>query len=1580
MFAHSSTSFRFILTSFILAVMCVAQAGDMDSDSDGVTDPFDNCVLVANAAQTDTDDDGWGNRCDPDFDNNGVINFQDIATLAAAFLTPDPNLDLTGDGVVNFFDIVIIRDFFLATPGPAGYANWVNPGDGVWNEASNWFPAIIPPAEARATISQPGDITVTVPSMSGELAAAEVVLDETLLFTGGPNDRLTVSGRFLANGNIHLQSGTLDAGVLDMEGLLFIENGTLANATLQTSTPPLALNNVNFGTFDNVLLRNDLELSDQSQLRIRNGLTLDSVNLDLDSTTGFSYLNFEGSQTLGGTGDIRFTGTSLTDTTSRIRATGANNVLTIGPDITVRSVTTGGRIGENTSMLVLQGRVIADIEDRTVALLGDLLTLDGTVEASNGATLRVDRNWITSATNTITANASTLILDGNWQNFGTITATDSTVEFSSIDSENWSNLGAINLVNSPVDAGGTFFVSDFGTFNSDSFVSIVGILDNTGSTLNVNTATGMADLRIGNGGTILGGSIVGSGGLVVGPNISTATLDGVTLETDLMLLNATQLGVENGLTLSGGNILMNPTSSFCYLNLNGTQTLGGSGDIRFSADAANDSNIRLRNSVTGATVTIGSGVTVVSDTSGGRIGEISRDLILEASVISNVPGRVIALRGNVLNLEGDLTAVNGGEILIDGNWTNAAGSTIDVTDGQLALDGEWVNNGNISASNSMIEFGSSSFDSWQNLGTITLNGSPLVLNGSFLASDLGNLTSDSAISVTGELDNTGTTLNLDSVVGNPFSIGTNGTIIGGSVAGSVPLTVGPSVSGAVLMDVTMETDLVIRNSSQLSIMGTLTLDSVDVSLECSPSFSYLNFVNSAVLTGTGEVVFNGTTSSDSNCRARPVSSVAEATIGPNITVRSGLSGGQLGNISSTLNLQGEVISTLTEREIRIIGSPGNIMGPVTATDGGEINIDGTWSNMAGNVISATDSSLLLQGDWINNGNITALDSAVTFGGTTADTWNNAGTGIITLTGTPLSMDGTFSIANLGNYSSDSSLLITGTLDNAAATLDIDAINASDLVLGTTGIIDGGTITGSSTWPVGPSISATLRGVTLGLDMSLLQNTQLTVEDNLTLVDSSIELTASAGGFSYLNVSSNQTIGGTGSIVFAGSSNSDTANRVRRVGTGLTTFEAGINFETSATGGRIGDTNRETTILGDILSNVPGRAVFVIGNLLTLSGDTSAVNDGELIIDGDWQLATEANIDVNSGDIRLLGNWQNFGSINATDTSIRFGDNESDSWDNEGSITLINSPLILDGSFVADNLGSLTSDAALTVFGAINLAGEALDLNSLGGSSIDIANGARFVGGILTGSAVSVGPSVSFTLDGITLNTNLNLLNASQATVQNNLVLDNANVSLQSNGSTTSLTLSGTQSVSGIGEILYGGTTSGNSSNRINTGGSGTILTIENGITIRTDTANGTMGSSGATIVMNGDIVNRRTDGNVDVFGLNFELTGTVSLGETALLDVDTTNVMLLPAATLDIDIGSSGNGLFEAQNAVTLGGTANFNLAGGFTPTSCQPFTFISYSGFFGGFSGVTGTGGGEAFTLNEQALETSGVAPGVGC
>jgi YVTN family beta-propeller protein len=98
--------------------------GPDDTDGDAVADPFDNCLEAANAEQLDTDDDGFGNICDADFDQSCGVDFTDLGELKAAFFqTGDLVEDMNGDGSVNFADLGLLKPAMFLPPGPSGVPN-----------------------------------------------------------------------------------------------------------------------------------------------------------------------------------------------------------------------------------------------------------------------------------------------------------------------------------------------------------------------------------------------------------------------------------------------------------------------------------------------------------------------------------------------------------------------------------------------------------------------------------------------------------------------------------------------------------------------------------------------------------------------------------------------------------------------------------------------------------------------------------------------------------------------------------------------------------------------------------------------------------------------------------------------------------------------------------------------------------------------------------------------------------------------------------------------------------------------------------------------------------------------------------------------------------------------------------------------------------------------------------------------------------------------------------------------------------------------------------------------------------------
>ena len=105
----------------------------LDTDSDTVPDSADNCDLVPNGAvgepvgslfaQCDTDQDGYGNACDADVNNDGGVGNPDYLPITNNFGQPTaayPGADVNCDGGIGNPDYLPITNGFGTAPGSSG--------------------------------------------------------------------------------------------------------------------------------------------------------------------------------------------------------------------------------------------------------------------------------------------------------------------------------------------------------------------------------------------------------------------------------------------------------------------------------------------------------------------------------------------------------------------------------------------------------------------------------------------------------------------------------------------------------------------------------------------------------------------------------------------------------------------------------------------------------------------------------------------------------------------------------------------------------------------------------------------------------------------------------------------------------------------------------------------------------------------------------------------------------------------------------------------------------------------------------------------------------------------------------------------------------------------------------------------------------------------------------------------------------------------------------------------------------------------------------------------------------------------
>ena len=119
-------------------VLTITVTSTLDTDGDGVVDGNDNCTQVANAQagnvpgtsiplyQLDSDHDGYGNLCDADLNNSGLVTTADFAMLRsvlnelASYNALSAAADMNGSGTVTATDFAILRARLNTRPGPSG--------------------------------------------------------------------------------------------------------------------------------------------------------------------------------------------------------------------------------------------------------------------------------------------------------------------------------------------------------------------------------------------------------------------------------------------------------------------------------------------------------------------------------------------------------------------------------------------------------------------------------------------------------------------------------------------------------------------------------------------------------------------------------------------------------------------------------------------------------------------------------------------------------------------------------------------------------------------------------------------------------------------------------------------------------------------------------------------------------------------------------------------------------------------------------------------------------------------------------------------------------------------------------------------------------------------------------------------------------------------------------------------------------------------------------------------------------------------------------------------------------------------
>lgn len=120
-----------ITASLLVATIPAIGRAWQDSDADLIREEADNCQLVSNGPneagnQFDCDADGYGNRCDADYDQDFFTSAADFGFFLGQFGAGFPSgtcveADHDGDGAVTPADFGVFLNYFgHAAPGPSG--------------------------------------------------------------------------------------------------------------------------------------------------------------------------------------------------------------------------------------------------------------------------------------------------------------------------------------------------------------------------------------------------------------------------------------------------------------------------------------------------------------------------------------------------------------------------------------------------------------------------------------------------------------------------------------------------------------------------------------------------------------------------------------------------------------------------------------------------------------------------------------------------------------------------------------------------------------------------------------------------------------------------------------------------------------------------------------------------------------------------------------------------------------------------------------------------------------------------------------------------------------------------------------------------------------------------------------------------------------------------------------------------------------------------------------------------------------------------------------------------------------------
>jgi allophanate hydrolase subunit 2 len=1300
-----------------------------------------------------------------------------------------------------------------------------------------------------------------------------------------------------------------------------------------------------------------------------------------------------GSSTFTNGGSLQVTGgaslfaSGLTGLTGNITLTGTNSSLSLS----------GSNYLVNTAFNLISGQ--------SLSLQGTWSTVPGLTMTANNATLSLgdqgNNAAVWSSAGAVFATNSTVNLGGTTSNLP-LSATNCTINvYGQYTAAQLNSLAGNTIVltyRSVIDNTGN-------TLDLNS-LSVQGGMIKAGTVVNTGGAFTLTYSQLTLDGVALNTDLTFIG--------STLTiLDGITLnKVTVSLTQNSALDLNGTQTLAGaGTIAFDASNNYLSNSYGSMLTIGAGIALKGGSNSGSSTFLTLINqgtiAVDGGSFTINSSSFsnqgLLQVTNGGQLSitGFTGDL---GSVTLSGANSSLTIDGSNYVVDSSFNLTNGEALNLWGTWTTAPGVTLSASNATLGLgtpgdsSQAWTS-GAVTASSGTVSLGGAS----NSLAALSLTGSTLNLVSTYATSQVAGFFGNGntvAVGSGGTLDNTNSTLTLNAGTGS-LAV-SSGTLKGGTVNASGGAKAIVSGNNSILDGVMFNSDLdVTAPGTSATIRDGLTLNGT--ARIGGPQGAGLWFVGTQTLNGSGALQFLGSGQSTQNYLN--ISYGTTLTLAPGITVSgpfisnsyyygSLVNQGKIiadGNTAISLFLntftnQGTIEAT-NGGQLSITGYTGNL-GPVTLsranssltldgnnyvvdssfnlTDGETLALHGAWATAPGVTLSASNATLGLGTPGGNQawagGAITASNSTVNLGGAA----NSLAS--LSLAGSSLNLLSSYTTGQVAGFFGNGNTVAVGsggTLDNTNNTLTLNAGTGSLAVNG--GTLKGGTVNASGGSKVIVSgNNSILDGVTLNADLDLTApGTSATIRDGLILNG-----TARVGGpqGAGLWFAGTQTLGGTGALQFL--SGGQSAQNYLNIYNGTTlTLATGITVSGPFTSNYSGSLVNQGKIIADGSTAITfylagftnqGTIAATNGGSFTLNGLTGSL--GSVVLSGANSLLSvsgtgytvDSSLNVTGGEtLLLLGSWTAAPGVTITAGGATFGLGNTNSFT---PLSLANSTLIVDGNYTSSQiLPLLAGGNTLSVGynGVLDNTGNTLSLTAATGS-LTIAGGTVKSGTIsATGGAKVIATSAGGTLDGLTLNADLDATAAfANLTVLDGLTLNGtASVGTANGTADASLSFNGKQTLDGTGTIRFGSVALAANSNAqytvyVNggtltigpkitiTGGSGYIYggTVVNKGTID---ANGT----GSSIVLqanpftNQGTVAATNGGNLSVGNFTGGLGTVVLTGASSQLTLDGNNYTVDSSFNVSngqsltlLDTWTTAPGVSISVNGATfgLGSTANF--------------------------------------------------------